>query len=99
VLRTCNNGVCDRWGQLVSDGRRLVTDPAAPTEPVRHRRNGETGGSDATQIAQASKLDSDPLRQFIDTVIVPALVERYVRERRRPSSTRPTLVVLTSVAP
>jgi hypothetical protein len=99
VLRTCNSGVCDRWGQLVSDGRRLVTDPGALAEPVRQGRNGETGGADATQIAQTSKLEIDPLRQFIDTVIVPALVEGYLRERRRPSPTGPTLFVLTSAAP
>jgi hypothetical protein len=77
----------------------LVTDPAALAEPVRQGRNGETGGSDATQIAQTSKLESDPLRQVIDSVIVPALVERYLRERRRSSPIRPTLFVLTSAAP
>jgi hypothetical protein len=77
----------------------LVTDPGALAEPVRQGCNGETGGADATQIAQTSKLEIDPLRQFIDTVIVPALVEGYLRERRRPSPTGPTLFVLTSAAP
>jgi hypothetical protein len=94
------NAVCatDRK-QLVGDPKRSVTEAAGPVDPLGEGRGAEMGGSDATRIAKMSMPETEPLRQFVDAIVVPALVERYLQERARPSAIRPTLVVVTSAAP